>query len=138
MQWGRTYADFFVGLIPRAVWPDKPYFHYGTEFGHRSGMLDESDDATSISVTLFGEAFMNFGVAGTFVAGGIGYIFGIIYAAFRRRRSPDALFLYLTSLPVVFYVGGTFVLYFLGLAKALLVAALLLIVLRSRQPRAMP
>jgi hypothetical protein len=118
-QWGSTYANFFLGLIPRVLWAEKPNFHYGTEFGHRSGMLDESDEVTSISVTLFGEAFLNFGVAGVFVAGCIGYIFGAIYAAFRIGRSPD------------FYVGGTFVLYFLGLAKTLLVAALLLIMLRT-------
>src|SRR5262249_36556667 len=99
--------------------------------GHRSGMLDESDEVTSISVTLFGEAFLNFGVAGGFVAGGIGYIFGLIYSAFRVGRRPNALFIYLMSLPVVFYLGASFVLFFLGLAKTLLVAALLLTTIRK-------
>jgi hypothetical protein len=130
LQLGASYSSFLIGLVPRALWADKPTFSYGTEFGHRSGILDTGDDVTSISVTLFGESFLNFGVAGALVSLCIGVIFGVIYRWFRNSRREDALFLYVASLKVVVYVGGTFTLYFLGLVKTLLICALFLVCLR--------
>ena len=123
-QWdaafGATYVLAGLSLIPRLVWEDKPLFHYGTDFGHAAGMLDPADWQTSVSVSFFGEAFINFGWGGIVVLFVIGLIFGQIYRAARRSTHRETwLLLYVASLPVLMYIGGTFALYFGGLIKTL-------------------
>jgi hypothetical protein len=132
--YGQSYADLVVGLVPRVLWPDKPGFHYGTEFGRAAGFIGGDDWLTSISVTFPGEAFLNFGWGGVAAMGVIGAVFGVLYRMHRISRRPRAwLLLYVIALPSVLYVGGTFALHFGGLAK-LLPALFLLAVLLQAPP----
>lgn len=65
-QYGSTYSFFFVALIPRALWPDKPeagaanYF-YGVNYEITT---EEGALRSTFGVGLVGEAFINFGWVG--------------------------------------------------------------------------
>lgn len=117
---GESYALALLGLIPRFIWTEKPDLHYGNEFGYVAGLVSTRDTATSISVTFFGESYLNFGLGGVAPLAAIGLIFGLIYRqALTSSRRETALLVYSVALPTVLYVGGTFALYFGGLIKAL-------------------
>jgi hypothetical protein len=115
---GQPYLVAMAALIPRLLWPDKPDLHYGTQFGHVSGLSYPSDWATSISVSFPGEAFLNLSWGGVLVMFVLGFGFSALYYA--QRRGVRWQFLYLVSLPTLLYIGGTFAIYFSGLAKLLL------------------
>jgi len=117
---GSSYAYALLGLIPRFLWPGKPGFHYGTDFGHAGGFLSPGDWQTSVSVTFFGESYLNFGVAGVLPLVMMGLIFGAIYRKSRFSVHRETwTFLYVMTLPTILYIGGTFALYFGGLIKLL-------------------
>jgi hypothetical protein len=115
---GQPYFAAIEAQIPRLLWPDKPDLHYGTQFGHASGLSYPSDWATSISVTFPGEAFLNLSWGGVFVMFVLGFGFSALYYA--QRWGVRWQSLYLVSLPTLLYIGGTFAIYFSGLAKLLL------------------
>lgn len=115
---GEPYLSAITAQIPRLLWPDKPDLHYGTQFGHASGLSYPSDWATSISVTFPGEAFLNLGWGGVLVMFVLGFGFSALYYA--QQWGVRWQFLYLVSLPTLLYIGGTFAIYFSGLAKLLL------------------
>lgn len=117
---GKSYVELLVTLVPRVVWPSKPEFHYGNDFGHAAGYIDFEDEATSISVTYLGEAFLNFSWLGSIVMFGIAFIFTLVYKFARGSRDRiTGTVMYLLSLPSLLYLGGTFVLYFGGLLKVI-------------------
>jgi hypothetical protein len=115
---GQPYLVAMAALIPRLLWPDKPDLHYGTQFGHASGLSYLSDWATSVSVTFPGEAFLNLSWGGVLVMFVLGFGFSALYYA--QQWGVRWQFLYLVSLPTLLYIGGTFAIYFSGLAKLLL------------------
>jgi hypothetical protein len=121
LEMGISYAMALLAFVPRLFWPSKPDMHYGTDFGHASGLLTDIDDwYTSISVTFVGEAFLNFSWLGCaiFVLTGFGY--GLLYERARASRySPTAVLLYAIALQTILFLGGTFALYFGGLVKVL-------------------
>ena len=115
---GDSYSGLVVGLVPHALWPDKPSFHYGTEFGHASGILPISNTVTSISVTYFGEAYLNFWWFGSFVFLVLGCGYQWLFEQTGRGSNRQAWkLLYVLTIPTILYVGGTAVLYLLGLIK---------------------
>jgi hypothetical protein len=115
---GSSYYQAFLSFAPRFIWPEKPTLHYGNKFGHVAGYLSKSDMETSISVTFFGEAYLNFGIGGLFPLIGIGFIFGFFYYRMQNSaRSETWIMIYSIILPTILYVGGTFALYFGGLIK---------------------
>ncbi len=117
---GESYALALLGLVPRFLWPGKPDLHYGNEFGYFAGLVSIRDTATSISVTFFGESYLNFGFGGVLPLAVIGLIFGLIYKqTLFSRRHETALLVYAIALPTILYVGGTFALYFGGLLKSI-------------------
>jgi hypothetical protein len=117
---GRTYRWVLYSTVPRVIWPDKPDFHYGTAFGHAAGMIHGADHQTSVSVTFFGEAYLNFLWMGVLVMFVIGIIFSLIYRFASVGYSRVTwIFLYMLTLPEILYVGGTFALYFSGLFQKL-------------------
>lgn len=123
-QWGfllgSSYFQAILGLVPRFLWPGKPDLHYGTEFGHAAGMAGPTDWESSTSVTFVGESFLNLSWAGPAAFLGFGFFFGAIYLRRDRTIFPQTwILLYLLVVPVVLYIGGTFALYFGGLAKLL-------------------
>jgi hypothetical protein len=118
--YGLSYFQGLLGFIPRFVWPGKPDLHYGNDFGYYAGYLSERDLVTSISVTFFGESYLNFAYLGLIPLLFIGYVFGYIYRkTFASKHIETWLLLYTVLIPTILYVGGTFALYFGGLIKLL-------------------
>jgi hypothetical protein len=115
---GRSYLDALISLVPRIAWPDKPDFHYGTDFGQAAGILGPLDWTTSISVTFPGEAYLNFGWSGAAVMLFMAFAFSSIY--YQSRTSSAWLLCYFVALPTLLYIGGTFALYVGGLLKLML------------------
>jgi hypothetical protein len=124
-QWrlalGGDYALALLSLAPRVFWSTKPDFHYGTEFGHASGIITDSDDwFTSISVTFPGEAFLNFSWLGFLIFIALGAAYGLLYEWARHSRWPQTgVLLYAITLPTILFLGGTFALHIGGLIKFL-------------------
>lgn len=119
---GRTYGWALYSIIPRVFWRSKPDFHYGTAFGHAAGMLQSTDNQTSVSVTYFGEAYLNFLWPGVVMMFFIGMIFGLIYKHVLTGYSQATwALLYAVTLPVILYVGGTFALHFSGLLQQIVI-----------------
>jgi hypothetical protein len=128
---GGSYVDGLLALVPRLVWDEKPDFHYGTEFGHAAGLLDPTDPTTSISVSFPGEAYLNFGWGGVLAMMAMAAAFSFFYE--RTRRGPIWQLLYMVCLPIVLYIGGTFALYFGGLAKLLVIFCIIAFWLVNRR-----
>lgn len=117
---GLSYAEVLLTVVPRILWPGKPDFHYGNDFGHAAGFLAVGDDVTSISVTYFGEAFLNLGWLGALAMFVIAFIFGLLFKWARSSRDPlTGTVIFMLCLPSLLYLGGTFALYFGGLLKLL-------------------
>lgn len=117
---GLSYLQGFMGFIPRLIWPGKPDLHYGNDFGYYAGYLSERDITTSVSVTFFGESFLNLGYFGIVPLLFIGFVFGYIFKkSIESKHIETWLLLYAVLIPTILYVGGTFALYFGGLIKLL-------------------
>jgi hypothetical protein len=85
---GATYVDFYWSFIPRFLYPDKPGKILGQAFGHRYGLLNKSDNATSFNFPQLVEFYANFGIWG--VAGGmllLGFAQRMVY---HSVTAPDA------------------------------------------------
>jgi len=117
---GRSYAQALLSLVPRVLWPGKPDFHYGTDFGQAAGILSSGDWLTSISVTYFGEAFLNLGWGGLVAMLVMGMLLGALYSQVAASAHRETwLLVYAVALPTLLYAGGTFALHFGGLLKLL-------------------
>jgi len=117
---GESYAMFLLTLVPRFIWASKPYFDYGQEFGRAAGFNGIDDFATSISVSYYGEGYLNFGWAGFIPMILIGFLFSIVYRCARRAKDRASwTVMYAICLPSVLYFGNTFASTFGGLAKLL-------------------
>jgi hypothetical protein len=65
---GDTFVGpFFAFFVPRILWPDKPEFVFGREFGELFRIVHILDERTSIAATLPGELFWNFDLGGVLV-----------------------------------------------------------------------
>ncbi len=49
--------SYFTNLMPRYLYPDKPYLHWGNTYAHQIGMLGEEDSTTGISFSPFSDAY---------------------------------------------------------------------------------
>jgi hypothetical protein len=90
----------FVGLVPRAVWPDKPILATGYEFSHEYYDLP-TFLYTSSAVTLVGDFFRHGGWIAVMI---LSFVFGAIYRCFdqmlRPERNISSMFFLLALLPV--------------------------------------
>ncbi|MEQ1935894.1 MAG: hypothetical protein ABL962_18720, partial [Fimbriimonadaceae bacterium] len=64
---GRTIMHGLEAMVPRVLIPDKPDLNIGNWTGQAYGAVAMTDDVTSVSPTLIGEFYMNFGLAGVAV-----------------------------------------------------------------------
>lgn len=92
-RWGgASYLPMFVWFIPRAAWPEKPGVSVGHWFGRE--VLGWSQATRSeAAITVFGDAYMNFGNWGLVAIPFLYFaIVTFVYAWLLGRRRPWALF----------------------------------------------
>ncbi|MEK7162811.1 MAG: O-antigen polymerase [Patescibacteria group bacterium] len=84
--YGKPLLNFFISLgPPRFIWTNKPIISGGGDFGHRSGLL-APDVKSTVGVTIIGDWYMNFGLAGIiFGMFFMGMLFRLIYEYFIKR-----------------------------------------------------
>jgi hypothetical protein len=91
---GETYRPLLTAFIPRLIYPNKLEERAGGMFGHRYGLLNDTDVATSVNIPWLVELLANFGPLG--VIGGMS-IFGLLLAIldrlFNRNAASDLEFL---------------------------------------------
>ena len=76
-------------LVPRAVWPDKPYFVTGRDFGRLFRVVGITDQFTSIAPTVVGELYWNFDLPG--ILAGMAVFGGCLRLLYRRYGSGGGL-----------------------------------------------
>lgn len=107
---GETLISPLVFFIPRVLWPDKPKFLIGREFGVRFRLVGILDKRTSIAATVPGELYWNFDLPGILVGM---FVFGImmrfIYRRYRERPGfdpvPTAIMMFVL-IEMMMTVGG--------------------------------
>ena len=117
--WGKTYIDSLLLPVPRSIYPSKPEW-YGIDDITRSMGWPES---TQSAVTMPGEAFASFGLAGLLVAVPLGIGFGWLQRLVRSNPIR-----YLLVGPTVFFQIATVAnwMSFTGIMNAAPTLALLL------------
>jgi len=84
---GETYLPLFTKFIPRFLWPEKPEERLGQEFGHRYGILDQTDSVTSVNLPWISEMYANFGPTGVILGMAlVGVLLRYLEMKFNRKR----------------------------------------------------
>ncbi|MEK7092951.1 MAG: hypothetical protein AAB927_00530 [Patescibacteria group bacterium] len=88
LLYGKPLLNFFISLgPPRFIWKDKPIISGGGDFGHRSGLL-APDVKSTVGVTIVGDWYMNFGLAGIILGMFfMGMLFRLIYEYLIKRTN---------------------------------------------------
>ena len=73
---GATYYPLLFKPVPRALFPDKPEEITGQTFGHRYGLLNQSNFETSYNLPQLIEGYINFGLPGVVITM---LLFGVLY-----------------------------------------------------------
>jgi hypothetical protein len=122
-QKGYTYMLFFIALIPRFLWVNKPEVgSMGYDFGIAYGYNLNYGQLSSVDMSWVGEMFLNFGWYGILCGFFYGLLYSFIYHYFLGRGK-------LSELSMIFYVlafyfmtrSGTFASQFGELLKDYLV-----------------
>ncbi len=100
--WGSTYAKFFLWPIPRTLWPEKPEGISRVVVRHFYPEI--YDKGISVSPTIVGEAYFNFGTLGIVI---VMALFGVIcqslYAFLKKnRKNIGAIAIYASVAPYIF------------------------------------
>lgn len=74
-NFGFNYTAVFVNIVPRAIWPSKPIYSRGADYGASLGTV------TSVTPFPFGEAYWDLGTSGLFV---MMFVWGAVLAALLR------------------------------------------------------
>ena len=114
------------GLIPRALWPDKPTLSRGVWFSSTFRGLEE--DTTSYSaMTIFSEGYLFYGWTGTLVAM---VLTGAVLALVRcRLDSPGLALVYLALVPTILQIEPEFSSYLITLVQRTVVFGVTFVVL---------
>jgi hypothetical protein len=103
-NYGVNYFAVFVNFIPRAVWPSKPIFSRGADYGQAL------DTITSVTPFPIGEAYWDLGEAGVFV---MMFVWGALLALMLRScnsafKRPNLTFFVSTFfLSQIYWVAGS-------------------------------
>jgi oligosaccharide repeat unit polymerase len=102
-QLGKTYLPVLYAWIPRELWPDKPVTGFGQIFtplylGHVF-----APGSTTYAPTIFGEAYVNFHVAGIILVATLGGIFlrAFYHYLIERERGLSSVLVFSTTLPSI-------------------------------------
>jgi hypothetical protein len=103
-RYGLDYSAFFVNLIPRAVWPGKPIYSRGAEYGTSLGTI------TSVTPFPIGEAFWDFGKYGVFIMMAVwgGCLAGLLrgYDFYYKKNGKSQLVLFYFLYQIYWISGG--------------------------------
>jgi len=78
-------------FVPRFVWPDKPFFTMGRDFGVKFRVVHILDDKTRIAVTVPGELYWNFDLPGIFLGMALwGVVLRLLYRRYAGSAGLDA------------------------------------------------
>ena len=97
-RYALDYTAFFVNLVPRAVWPNKPIYSRGADYG------DALNTLAAITPFPFGEAYWDFGIIGLVIMTPIwgiclaGLVRGYNYFYKKKGNSELILFFFLSQL----------------------------------------
>jgi hypothetical protein len=98
LQMGSSMKDLYYAFTPRIIWPEKPPVSRGAWFTTYLGMANsEAEATTSTGMTIVGEWYWNFGIAG--VAAGM-FLTGLLLSGLWRLAGsypihhPANMFLY--------------------------------------------
>ena len=88
LLYGKSLLNFFISLgPPRFIWHNKPVISGGGDFGHRSGLL-APDVKSTVGVTIIGDWYMNFGLAGIILGMFfMGMLFRLIYECLIKKTN---------------------------------------------------
>lgn len=141
-QRGHTLGLYFAGLIPRALWPEKPDVSTGQLFNRELRISAFRD--VYISVTHLGELYWNFGWTGLFTGAAlIGMLLGVVNARCdlsRDRSVSRLLVLTVTIYLVVVRMEDNLAMTYLVWTRSLLAILVLhwLFARRSTRPASPP
>ncbi len=74
-------------FVPRFIWPDKPLFMMGRDFGVKFRIVSIFDERTRIAVTVPGELYWNFDLPGILIGMAL---WGVVVRLFYRRYAGSA------------------------------------------------
>ncbi|GEM_PF-4299826 len=125
---GYSYLMFFIAIIPRIIWHNKPAVSiFANDFGRDYGFISPVDYMTSIDMTWVGEMFINFGWYGILCGFFYGLFYQIIYSYFLKNGKISVLSAFFYSIGLYYMVrGGMFTIQFVGVVKIYLVILFLL------------
>jgi oligosaccharide repeat unit polymerase len=134
-QYGATIAPAFVAWIPRQLWPDKPTISFGKVFTTTYFRDIDIGEGTSASVTILGEAYLNWHLAGMLW---IAFIWGVVLRAcyeylIRRHFGLPAVFIYASLYPSILSFWEFDIAGYLAAKLVFLVQLLLVVWLLSRR-----
>jgi hypothetical protein len=88
---GRTlFYPTLAFFVPRILWPDKPKHTLGREFAETFRVIHILDEQTSISPTVTGELYWNFGVPGVLIGMALwGMLMRALYRRYGESPFPD-------------------------------------------------
>jgi hypothetical protein len=141
-QYGATYSYFFVALIPRAIWPEKPEAggankFYGVNYGLTT---EEGAERSTFGVNLVAESYINFGWAGViFIMALQGAFLGLLQHLFGEQKSGEGGQAVYVSFFVFFLngIGSSAEILFGNLIQSLLLNCALLWWMRTK-PSTLP
>lgn len=77
---GSVYLNNFIGLVPRAVWPNKPSISNDSQMlAHHLGLVESDDTTTSVGLRAMGEAYYELSWLGVMIANIQAFLFVIIH-----------------------------------------------------------
>jgi hypothetical protein len=98
--YGETYKPMLTNLIPRIIWPEKPWEVAGQKFAHRYEMIAPENTTTSINLPWIVEMYANFGRMGVIIGMALTGGFLALLSVFFNRSSMT---------PLEFVVGAAIV-----------------------------
>lgn len=104
LEYGSTLARLVTQLIPRALWPDKPY-----DLGNEIGRLIDPNTVSGTPPGFFAEMYMNFHVVGVIFGGlFLGALMAMLYRAWiLSHPSTLSIVLYSILAPRIFLIPSS-------------------------------